>query len=112
MTFLANGHSTQQRLVQRQTFELPQAKQAVSEVSVDGVKVRLRNLKAGESPWRDYKAVRLQGIYYGAFFQDHLSLIDYVNSQPLAEPLACVALIKMRLLPVEVPYLELDSVRA
>lgn len=39
---------------------------------------------------RDYKAVRLQSLYYAAFFQDNLSLIDYVNSQPLRSPLVCL----------------------
>ena len=70
------GHSTQQRLVGRQSLALPEAKQAVAEVSVDGGKVRLRHLEAAESPWRDYKAVRLGGIYYGGFFQDNAALID------------------------------------
>jgi len=37
-------------------------------VSIDGGKVRLRSqIKGVESYWRDYKAVRLQGIYYGIF---------------------------------------------
>lgn len=40
--------------------------------------------------WRDYKAVRLQGIYYGAFFDDNQSLVDYVNSQKLVNPLVCL----------------------
>ena len=35
-------------------------------------------------------AVRLQGIYYGTFFQDNLSLIDWVNSQRLISPLVCL----------------------
>ena len=39
---------------------------------------------------RDYKAVRLQGIYYNALFQDNQSLIDFVNSQPLTNPLVCL----------------------
>jgi hypothetical protein len=67
LTGIKVGHSSQQRLVQRQDFPLPEAKQAVSEVSVDGGKVRLRGEKEQQSYWRDYKAVRLQGIYYGAF---------------------------------------------
>lgn len=90
LTGIAVGHSTQQRLVHRQTFELPQAKQPVSEVSIDGGKVRLRNLKDSESAWRDYKAVRLGGIYYGGFFQDNPTLIDYVSCQPLMHPLVCL----------------------
>ena len=34
--------------------------------------------------------MRLQGIYYGAFFQDNLSLTDWVNSQRLLYPLVCL----------------------
>ncbi len=63
LTGMKVGHSTQQRLVGRQSLALPEAKQAVAEVSVDGGKVRLRHLQDAESPWRDYKAVRLGGIY-------------------------------------------------
>lgn len=90
LTGIAVGHSTQQRLVHRQTFELPEAKQPIPEVSIDGGKVRLRNLKDSESAWRDYKAVRLGGIYYGGFFQDNLALIDAVRCQPLMQPLVCL----------------------
>ncbi len=76
LTGIAVGHSTQQRLVHRQTFELPRFKQPVSEVSIDGGKERQRNLKDSSSAWRDYKAVRNGGIYYGGFFQDNPTLID------------------------------------
>ncbi len=86
LTGVKVSHSTQHRLVLQQDLPLPQALQAVSEVSVDGGKVRLRTRKDG-SYWRDYKAVRLQGIYYAAFYQDNQSLIDYVNTQPLTNPL-------------------------
>ena len=81
LTGIAVGHSTQQRLVGRQSFELPESKQGVHEVSIDGGKVRWRDLKDSESPWRDYKAVRLNRSYYAAFYQDNQSLIDYVNAQ-------------------------------
>jgi hypothetical protein len=57
---------------------------------VDGGKVRLRGKPKEGSFWRDYKTVRIQGIYYGAFFDDNQSLIDYVNSQPLVNPLVCL----------------------
>jgi hypothetical protein len=76
--------------VLKQEFPLPTAKQAITEVSVDGGKVRLRGAKGEGSYWRDYKAVRLQSLYYAAFFQDNLSLIDYLNSQPLSTPLVCL----------------------
>jgi len=52
--------------------------------------VRLRGAKGQESYWRDYKAVRLQNLYYGGFFQDNLSLTDWVNSQGLTNPLFCL----------------------
>ena len=84
------GHSTQQRLVLRQELPLPSTVQGISEISVDGGKVRLRGKPTESSYWRDYKAVRLGGIYYGAFFDDNQSLIDYVNSQRLVNPLVCV----------------------
>ena len=90
LTGMLVGHSTQQRLVLRQELPLPSAKQGISEISVDGGKVRLRGEPKAGSHWRDYKAVRLQGIYYGAFFNDNQSLIDYVNSQKLLNPLVCL----------------------
>lgn len=90
LTGVKVGHSTQQKLVLSQDFQLPLAKQAVSEVSVDGGKVRLRGEPKAGCHWRDYKTVRLQGIYYGAFFDDNQSLIDYVNSQQLVNPLVCL----------------------
>ena len=52
--------------------------------------MRLRTPKGLECVWRDYKAVRLSGIYYGAFFGDNQSLLDWVNSQRLITPLVCL----------------------
>lgn len=49
LTGVAVSHSTQQRLVHRQTFELAQVEQAVDEMSVDGGKVRLRTPKGQRS---------------------------------------------------------------
>ncbi len=48
LTGVAVSHSTQQRLVHRQTFDLPQVAQAVEEMSVDGGKVRLRTPKENQ----------------------------------------------------------------
>lgn len=91
LTGIKVSHSTLQRLVQRQDYEEPHTKQGVSEISIDGGKVRVTaQIKGVESYWRDYKAVRLQGIYYGTFFQDNLSLTDWVNSQRLLYPLVCL----------------------
>ena len=90
LTGVKVGHSTQHRQVQTLECCLPDAKQAITEVSIDGGKVRLRGLKGQASYWRDYKAVRLQNLYYGGFFQDNLSLTDWVNSQRLTNPLFCL----------------------
>jgi hypothetical protein len=77
LTGMKVSHSRLQRLVQRQDYEEPQALQGVSEVSIDGGKVRLRSqIKGVESYCLDYKAAPEQGIYYGAFFQNNLSLTD------------------------------------
>ena len=90
LTGMSLGHSTHHRLVSHQSFEFAEAKQGVSEISLDGGKVRLRDLGESDSPWRDYKAVRVQGIYYSAFFQDNDSLIDYLSAQRLLSPLVCL----------------------
>lgn len=91
LTGIKVSYSTLQRLVHWQEFEEPAALQGVSEASNEVGKVRLRSqIKGVESYWRDYKAVRLQGIYYGTFFQDNLSLIDWVNSQRIVSPLVCL----------------------
>ena len=81
LTGMKVGHSTLHRRVQLKELPLPDAKQAVTEVSVDGGKVRIRSDEVKGSHWLEYKAVRLQGIYYNAAFQDNLFLIDWVNSQ-------------------------------
>ncbi len=90
LTGMKVGHTTLHRLVQRTEFSPPDAKLAVTEVSVDGGKVRLRSEQAQDSHWLEYKAVRLQGIYYNVAFQDNLFVSDWVNSQKLVNPLVCL----------------------
>jgi hypothetical protein len=90
LTGVAVSHSTQQRLVHRQTFDLPQVSQAVEEMSIDGGKVRLRTPLGEPCQWRDYKAVNLHDQGVSAFFQDNPSLVNWVNAQPLADPLTCL----------------------
>ena len=90
LTGIKVGHSTLHRLVQRSLFSPPDAKQSVTEVSVDGGKVRLRSPHGQQSQSLEYKAVRLQGIYYNAAFQNNLFVIDWVNSQNLVNPLVCL----------------------
>ncbi len=47
------SRGTQQRLVHRQTFELPVVEEAVEEVSIDGGKVRIRTPKGEICRWQD-----------------------------------------------------------
>jgi hypothetical protein len=90
LTGITVSHSTQQRLVHRQMFELPQATPAVTEMSLDGGKIRLRTPQGEPCEWRDYKAVNLHEQVVGAFFQDNPSLVNWVNDQPLSAPLTCL----------------------
>lgn len=91
LTGMKISHSTSQRKVVKRQWELPDAKQKVSEISVDGGSIRLRSEVKGEkSFWKQYKTARLQGIYYGAFYQDNLSLTDWINSQKISSPLYCL----------------------
>jgi len=77
-------------MVKLQDFELPTSKQGVQEITLDGGKVRLRNEKKGEPCyWKDYKALCLDNVYCGAFFQNNQDLIDWSNSQKLLHPIYC-----------------------
>ena len=90
LTGIKVGHTTLHRLVERAEFSPADAKSAVTEVSVDGGKVRLRKETAIGSQWLEYKAVRLQGVYYNAAFTNHQFLIDWINSQKRVNPLICL----------------------
>lgn len=80
---------TQQRLVHRQTFDLPDVEQPIEELSVDGGKVRLRTPLGQECEWKDYKAIATaQGML--ATFQNNAQLIDWINEQTLAQPVVCL----------------------
>jgi hypothetical protein len=48
LTGIKISHSTLQRLVNRQEFELPTSKQGVQEITLDGGKIRLRNETKGK----------------------------------------------------------------
>ena len=54
-----------------QDWELPQGKQAVCEVRVDGGKVRLGANHNQAGTGETIKTLRLQGIYDGAFFDNN-----------------------------------------
>ena len=77
LTGLKVGHSTYQRKVQKIESPLPEVKQKLKQVSLDGGLIRLRGENPSEKSYsKEYKTARLQGIYYGAFFQDNLSLTN------------------------------------
>jgi hypothetical protein len=89
LTGIRVAAKTQQRLVHRQTFELPDVKQPIEELSVDGGKVRVRTPLGENCEWKDYKAMATdQGIL--ANFQNNTQLIDWVNEQSLAQPVVCL----------------------
>lgn len=90
LTGLKVSRGTQQRLVHRQTFELPIVEDTVEEVSIDGGKVRIRTPQGEICRWQDYKAVNLHQHYREAFLQSNEKLVGWVNGQPLATPLTCL----------------------
>lgn len=90
LTGMQVSRGTQQRLVQRQSFELPVAESAVEEMSIDGGKVRIRTPKGEICRWQDYKAVNLHGHGCEAFLQDNEQLVEWVNQQPLSTPVTCL----------------------
>jgi len=81
---------TQQRLVHRQTFALPNIEQAIEELSVDGGKVRCRTPLGEASEWRDYKAIDMDRGMVANFRNNH-QLVEWVNEQPLAQRVTCLA---------------------
>ena len=90
LTGMQVSRGTQQRLVHRQTFELPVVEETVEESSIDGGKVRLRTPKGEICRWQDYKAINLHGHCQEAFLQENEKLLEWVNKQLLATPLVCL----------------------
>jgi hypothetical protein len=90
LTGIKVSHGTQQRMVHRQTFKLLSVETTVSEMSIDGGKVRLRTPQGQPCQWRDYKAINLHQLGTEAFFQENDSLVDWVNQQPSSNPLICL----------------------
>ena len=91
LTGIRISAKTQQRLVHRQTFALPNTReQPIEELCVDGGKVRLRTPLGEACEWRDYKAIATdQGTV--ANFHNNIQLLDWVNQQLLAQPVTCLA---------------------
>jgi hypothetical protein len=57
LTGIRVSAKTQQRLVHRQSFDLPSVNQPVQELGVDGGKVRLTTALNLECQWREYKVI-------------------------------------------------------
>ena len=89
LTGMSVSHSSQHRLVHRQEFKLPETSDTISEMSVDGGKVRLRTPKGEQSEWKDYKCISLHEHSIEAFFHDNESLVNWANSQRLASTFYC-----------------------
>lgn len=90
-TGIAVSATSQRRLVHRHQFTEITCTEKVSEISVDGGKVRLRTSKKGESCiWRDYKAVCVHPQARVAWFQENERLVNWVNHQPLEKLLNCI----------------------
>jgi len=90
LTGMEVSHSTQQRMVHRQDFKLLKASTEVSEMSIDGGKVRLRTPLGQPCQWKDYKGVNLHNLGVEAFFQENKVLVEWVNQQSFSNPLICL----------------------
>ena len=83
---------TQQRLVHRYQFKDFECQLKVSEISVDGGKVRFEDRKPKErlAEERDYKAVCIHPQSRMAWFQENEQLLEWVNHQSFDTVLNCV----------------------
>lgn len=85
------SHSSQQRLVHRQNFDLPEREDKVEELSVDGGNIRVRTPKGEISAWLGYKAISLHHHEtVGTSFQNNQVVIDWVNHQQLGSTVTCI----------------------
>jgi len=91
LTGMRVSAKTQQRLVQRQSFETPPSGETVEEVGIDGGTVRLI-VEPGEAPqWKQYKAVRLNPVNrHGAWLNDNPALLEWLNEQSYSAVVTCL----------------------
>lgn len=90
LTGMNVSKSTQQRLVHQVEFTDIEVNEPVTEMSVDGGKVRLITTKGNPSEWRDYKAANLHGHGVNATFQENEKLMEWINEKPLTRGIACL----------------------
>lgn len=82
---------TQHRLVHRQNFASPSLDEQVSQTSLDGGNIRLVAPVGEVSPWRQYKALRINGDGVGvAYYQDNEDLCQWVNTLVMATMVYCL----------------------
>jgi hypothetical protein len=89
ITGISVSSKTQQRLVHYQEFEQPVATEDITELNVDGGKVRLITPKGEKSEWKDYKAIVSEAEIVASFNQNGI-IIDWANEQPLTKPVTCL----------------------
>jgi hypothetical protein len=93
LTGMRVSAKTQQRLVQRQSWEelADAANEDVAEMSIDGGNVKLTSGTKDNPDWRQYKAVRMNSKGESrAWFQDNDSLVQTLSARPLAEIVVCL----------------------
>ncbi len=89
ITGVQTNAMSQQRLVHRQEFQLAPATALIEELAVDGGKVRLRTAPGLECIYKDYKAIQTnRGLLTD--YQDNIGLLNWVNSQPIANIVTCL----------------------
>ena len=82
---------TQQRLVQRQSFEAVEVEESVHQLSLDGAMIRLRTPKGEACEWKEYKALNLIETHQGmAWFKENSGVVDWANTLPLSETVWCL----------------------
>lgn len=89
LTGIQVAAKTQQRLVHQQRFPTPQAHEALTEVSVDGGKVRIRTPAGQPCQWKDYKTLATD-VGLIADYHHNARLIGWTHQQPLASPVTCL----------------------
>ncbi|QUY44845.1 ISKra4 family transposase [Acaryochloris marina S15] len=89
LTGIQVAAKTQQRLVHQQRFPTPQAHEALTEVSVDGGKVRIRTPAGQPCQWKDYKTLATD-VGLIADYHNNARLIGWTHQQPLASPVTCL----------------------
>jgi hypothetical protein len=90
LTGIKLPHSTQHRVVNSYQLPEPIITKRADSLSVDGGSVRLRTPKGQPSEWKNYKAIKVHQRAGMAFFQDHQSLLQWINQQPLSRNVTCL----------------------